>query len=141
MEVLYPRCVALDVHKDTVVAAIRLAESGEVHREVRTFATTTPALLDLSAWLDEHGCTHVAMEATGIYWRPVWQVLDADSRTLTVTQNPNPAAPPPGFVAVEPVSFIVIVAEGTQGLTLQKVDYILNKNSEYLPLFHLAHSG
>ncbi|MGE7417637.1 IS110 family transposase [Methylobacterium tarhaniae] len=82
MEVLYPRCAALDVHKDTVVAAIRLAESREVRREVRTFATTTPALLDLSACLDEHACTHVAMEATGIYWRPVWQVLDADTRTL-----------------------------------------------------------
>ncbi len=48
MEVLYPRCAALDVHKDTVVAALRLAEGSEVHREVRTFATT-PALLDLSA--------------------------------------------------------------------------------------------
>lgn len=82
MEVLYPRCAALDVHKDTVVAAIRLAEGREVRSEVRTFATTTPALLDLSAWLDEQACTHVAMEATGIYWRPVWQVLDADSRTL-----------------------------------------------------------
>ncbi len=82
MEVLYSRCAALDVHKDTVVAAIRLVEGSEVRREVRTFATTTPALLDLSAWLDEHACTHVAMEATGIYWRPVWQVLDADARTL-----------------------------------------------------------
>lgn len=82
MEVLYPRCAALDVHKDIVVAAIRLAEGREVQSEVRTFATTTPALLDLSAWLDEHACTHVAMEATGIYWRPVWQVLDADTRTL-----------------------------------------------------------
>ena len=49
---------------------------------VETFATTTPDLLRLSAWLDEHGCTHVAMEATGIYWRPVWQVLDAEGRTL-----------------------------------------------------------
>ena len=54
MEVLYSRCAALDVHKDTVVAAIRLVEGSEVRREVRTFATTTPALLDLSAWLDEH---------------------------------------------------------------------------------------
>ncbi len=79
MEVLYSRCAALDVHKDTVVAAICLVEGSEVRREVRTFATTTPALLDLSAWLDEHACTHVAMEATGIYWRPVWQVLDADA--------------------------------------------------------------
>ncbi len=54
MEVLYPRCAALDVHKDTVVAAIRLAESSEVQREVRTFATTTPALLDTLRLLDEH---------------------------------------------------------------------------------------
>ncbi len=82
MEVLYPRCAALDVHKDMLVAAIRLAEGSAVQHEVRTFATTTPALLDLSAWLDEHACTHVVMEATGVYWRPVWQVLDADTRTL-----------------------------------------------------------
>ncbi len=79
MEVLYPRCAALDVHKDMLVAAIRLAEGSAVQHEVRTFATTTPALLDLSAWLDEHACTHVVMEATGVYWRPVWQVLDADT--------------------------------------------------------------
>lgn len=58
---------------------------------------------------------------------------NADARTLTVTQNTNPAAPPPGFVAVEPVSFIVNLAEGAEGVTLQKVDYILNKNSESPP--------
>ncbi|KAJ3459823.1 hypothetical protein MRS44_015896 [Fusarium solani] len=54
---------------------------------------------------------------------------NAEDRTLTVTQNPSPAAPPAGFRAVEPVSFIVNLAEGTEGLTLQKVDYILNANS------------
>ncbi|KAJ4323528.1 hypothetical protein N0V84_004267 [Fusarium piperis] len=54
---------------------------------------------------------------------------NAEDRTLTVTQNPSPAAPPAGFRAVEPVSFIVELAEGTEGLTLQKVDYILNPNS------------
>ncbi|KAI8712084.1 hypothetical protein NCS52_01473700 [Fusarium sp. LHS14.1] len=54
---------------------------------------------------------------------------NAEDRTLTVTQNTSPAAPPPGFRAVEPVSFIVNLAEGTEGLTLQKVDYILNANS------------
>ncbi|KAM0437914.1 hypothetical protein ACHAPT_002279 [Fusarium lateritium] len=54
---------------------------------------------------------------------------NAEDRTLTVTQNTSPAAPPPGFRAVEPVSFIVNLAEGTEGLTLQKVDYILNSNS------------
>jgi transposase len=75
MEVLYPRCAGLDVHKATVVAAVRLATTGRVAREVRTFATTTAGLLELAAWLAENGCTHVAMEATGVYWRPVWHVL------------------------------------------------------------------
>ncbi|SEP13382.1 hypothetical protein SAMN04487843_10776 [Methylobacterium sp. ap11] len=82
MEVLYLRCADLDIYKETVVAAIRLAEGSKVPHEVRTFATTRPAPLDLSAWLDGHGCTHVAMEAAGIYWRPVWRVLDADTNTL-----------------------------------------------------------
>ena len=75
MEVLYPRCAGLDVHKATVVAAVRLVAGGKVAREVRTFATTTADLLALAAWLGENGCTHVAMEATGVYWKPVWHVL------------------------------------------------------------------
>ena len=75
MEVLYPRCAGLDVHKATVVAAVRLVAGGKVAREVRTFATTTAGLLGLAAWLAENGCTHVAMEATGVYWQPVWHVL------------------------------------------------------------------
>ena len=87
MEVLYPRCAGLDVHKDTVVAAVRLIEGdGSMRREVKTFATATPGFLALSDWLEGHGCPCVAMEATGIYWRPVWQVLAAEghdgSRTL-----------------------------------------------------------
>jgi transposase len=75
MEVLHARCAGLDAHKDTVVAAVRLAENGEVQTEVRTFDATTPGLLALSDWLAECGCTHVAMEATGVYWRPVWHIL------------------------------------------------------------------
>ena len=75
MEVLYPRCAGLDVHKDTVVASARLATGRDVGIEVQTFATTTAGLLALSAWLAERGCTHVAMEATGVYWKPVWHVL------------------------------------------------------------------
>ena len=75
MEVLYPRCAGLDVHKATVVAAVRLVAGGKVVREVRTFATTTAGLLELAEWFAESGCTHVAMEATGVYWRPVWHVL------------------------------------------------------------------
>jgi transposase len=76
MEVLHPRCCGLDVHKDTVVACLRLVSDGKVTTEVRTFQTTTADLLRLSGWLAENECTHVAMEATGIYWKPVWHVLD-----------------------------------------------------------------
>jgi transposase len=78
MEVMYPRCAGLDVHKETVVACVRLAAGSDTSHVVRTFATTTADLIELSEWLEENGCTHVAMEATGVYWKPVWQVL-ADS--------------------------------------------------------------
>jgi transposase len=79
MEVLHTRCAGLDVHKDSVVACVRLAANGKVGREVRSFATTTSGLQGLSAWLQEQGCTHVAMEATGVYWKPVWNILsDSD---------------------------------------------------------------
>lgn len=76
MEVLYQRCCGLDVHKETVVACLRVVSGGEVVRDVRTFETTTASLMALSEWLAENGCTHVAMEATGIYWKPVWHILD-----------------------------------------------------------------
>jgi transposase len=75
MEVIHPRSGGLDVHKETVVACVRLAVGGKVTREVRTFETTTSGLLLLLAWLTEMGCTHVAMEATGVYWKPVWNIL------------------------------------------------------------------
>ncbi|MDQ5830173.1 MAG: IS110 family transposase [Actinomycetota bacterium] len=75
MEVFYPRCAGLDVHKATVVAGVRLVAGGQVVREVRTFGTTTAGLLELAEWLAGNGCTHVAMEATGVYWKPVWHVL------------------------------------------------------------------
>src|SRR3954464_1297523 len=75
MEVLYPRCAGLEVHKATVVAAVRLVAGGKVAREVRTFGTTTAGLLELAAWLAENGCTHVARGAPGVYWRPVWHIL------------------------------------------------------------------
>jgi transposase len=75
MQVLYERCAGLDVHKKTVVAAVRLATENKLVTEVRTFAATTAGLLSLSEWLAENGCTHAAMEATGVYWKPVWHVL------------------------------------------------------------------
>jgi len=75
MEVLHPRCCGLDVHKETVVACIRLAIDGKVVKESRTFLTTTADLIAMSEWLAENKCTHVAMEATGVYWKPVWHIL------------------------------------------------------------------
>jgi transposase len=75
MEVLYPRCAGLDVHKDSVMACVRCV-SRPAHQEVRQFATTTAGLLALGDWLASHGCTHVAMEATGVYWKPVWHLLE-----------------------------------------------------------------
>jgi len=76
MEVLHPRCAGLDVHKDSVVACIRIASEGSVRQEVRTFGTTTGALEGLAEWLRAEGCTHAAMEATGVYWKPVWHALE-----------------------------------------------------------------
>jgi transposase len=76
MEVLHPKCAGLDVHRDTVVACARIAADGAVAQDVRTFGATTKELMALSEWLTEHGVTHVAMEATGVYWKPVWHVLE-----------------------------------------------------------------
>jgi transposase len=77
MDVLYPRCAGLDVHQKTVMACIRVvAETGPVHYQRRGFGATTRELLALADWLAAHGCTHVAMEATGVYWKPVWHTLE-----------------------------------------------------------------
>ncbi len=72
MEVLHQHCAGLDVHKDTVVACVRHMADGAVRREVRTFKTLTSDLMALSEWLASERCTHVVMEATGVYWKPVW---------------------------------------------------------------------
>ncbi len=86
MEVLHDRCCGLDVHKETVVACLRLVIDGKVVKEVRTFATTTASLIALSEWLTENKCTHAAMEATGVYWKPVWHIL-SDSDIELVLAN------------------------------------------------------
>jgi transposase len=82
MEVLYPRCAGLDVHQQTVVACARLVTEQGVARRVETFETTTRGLERLRDWLTEHGCTHVAMESTGVYWKPVWHILEASFSLL-----------------------------------------------------------
>lgn len=77
MEVLHGRCAGLDVHKDTVVACVRIQQNAAapIH-QVRTFGTTTQELLALSDFLEQHQVTVAAMEATGVYWKPVWHVLE-----------------------------------------------------------------
>lgn len=75
MEVLHAHCAGLNVHKDTVVACVRHMAGSAVKREIRTFKTTTKDLMALSDWLSAEGCTDIAMEATGVYWKPVWHVL------------------------------------------------------------------
>ena len=75
MEVLHAHCAGLDIHKETVVACVRHMSGGKVKTEVRTFATMTGALLDLSAWLATEQITHIVMEATGVYWKPIWHIL------------------------------------------------------------------
>ena len=87
MEVLYPRCAGLDVHKKTVVACVRIQQGAAVEQEVRTFETTTSGLLDLSAWLSEKECGLAAMEATGVYWKPVWHILADGELELAAGQR------------------------------------------------------
>jgi transposase len=76
VEILYRRCAGLDVHKQSVVACVRISNNGAPTQEVRSFATTTSGLLALADWLDAYHVEHVAMEATGVYWKPVWHVLE-----------------------------------------------------------------
>jgi transposase len=78
MEVLYSHCAGLDVHKDTVVACARIVNGRSIDHRLRTFSTKTAGLLELLDWLNEQKCTHVAMEATGVYWKPVWHILEGN---------------------------------------------------------------
>jgi len=76
MQVIHRRCAGLDVHKQTVVACVRIARDREAAQHVQTFATTTTGLLALADWLASHEVAVVGMEATGVYWKPVWHVLE-----------------------------------------------------------------
>jgi transposase len=78
MEVVYARCCGLDLHKRTVVACLLTpGPRGKPTKEVRTFGTMTDDLLALADWLTAAGCTHVAMESTGVLWKPIFNLLEA----------------------------------------------------------------
>jgi transposase len=84
MDVIHQCVAGLDVHKAVIMACVRLTAGNKVSREVRTFETTTAGLLALLAWLTESGCTHVAMESTGVYWKPIWNILSDGDFELMV---------------------------------------------------------
>jgi transposase len=75
MKSMYRRCAGLDVHQKEIVACRRIMRGKRVDQEVGRFPTTTAGLLGLADWLEAEKITHVAMEATGIYWKPVWHIL------------------------------------------------------------------
>jgi hypothetical protein len=114
MEVIVERACGLDVHKRTVVAClITSTPDGQVHKEFRTFSTMTADLLRLADWLAAAGCTHIAMESTGIFWRPVYNVLELTGQFELLVVNAQHIKAVPGrktdvrlrhevvFVAVE----------------------------------------
>ncbi len=77
MEVTHERCCGLDIHKRVAVAClITPGRAGRQEREVRSFSTMTRGLLELADWLQAAGCTHVAMESTGSYWKPIYNLLE-----------------------------------------------------------------
>ena len=77
MEAIIERCCGLDVHKDIVVACVLIGPAdGKARKEIRTYGTTTAQLEQLRDWLGQIGCTHVGMESTGVYWVPIYAVLE-----------------------------------------------------------------
>ena len=98
MEVIVDRCAGLDVHQKTVVAAVRTTGTGHRKRDtqVRTFSTFDADLVALRDWLVAQGVTHVAMEATGVFWKPVWQVLDDGDFEAVLLVNPTHVKNVPG---------------------------------------------
>ena len=96
MQVLHERCCGIDVHKKSVVACVLLTQAdGTVERRAATFGTMTADLLALHDWLVHHSVTHVAMESTGIYWRPVFNLLEDEGRTILLV-NPQHMRAVPG---------------------------------------------
>jgi transposase len=94
MDVIYSRCCGLDIHKKTVVACLISSAQGQPpQKEVRTFRTMTAELLLLADWLQAAGCTHVAMESTGVYWRPVYNLLEGLFTLLVVNAQHIKAVP------------------------------------------------
>ena len=95
LQIVYERCAGLDVHKRTVVVTVLVSdEQDRARRETRTFGTMTDDLLALGEWLDDLGVTHVAMESTGVFWWPVFNLLE-EGRSIVLV-NPRHIKAVPG---------------------------------------------
>ena len=94
MEVLYPRCCGVDVHKREVVACVvSTGPDGTPSKTIRAFGTMTPDILALADWLATHEVSHVAMESTGVYWKPIWNLLEDQFALLLVNARHVKAVP------------------------------------------------
>ena len=110
MQVMHERAAGLDVHKDSVVACVRLMSGSRATRECRTFDTTTEGLLSLLDWLVSCRCELVAMEATGVYWMPVWKILSDGHFTLIVANAAHIKAVPGRKTDVNDATWIADLA-------------------------------
>lgn len=91
MQVVYPRCCGLDVHKKVIAACVLVwGAGGQKRKEVRSFGAMTRDLLALADWLRHLGVMHVAMESTGAHWKPVWNVLEGEFELLLVNAQHMP---------------------------------------------------
>ena len=103
MDVLYERCAGLDVHQQTIVACrISPGPEGRARKEVQTFSATTAGLQLLADWLTEAGCKHVAMESTGVYWKPVYNLLEG--RFTVIVANATAIKRMPGRKPMYPTA-------------------------------------
>ena len=87
MEALYSRCCGLEVHKSSLTACVLLEQSHKRGKQIRRFGCTMRELRELVTWLQELGVEHVAMESTGVYWKPVWNVLEGKFHIVLATHN------------------------------------------------------
>ncbi len=95
MQIVHERCCGLDVHKKSVVACILIThEDGSVQREIRTYATMTADLLMLRDWLESLDIRQVAMESTGVFWHPIYNILEDEERTILLVNAQHMKAVP-----------------------------------------------
>lgn len=114
MQVIHERCAGLDVHKKQVVACIRLQDGASIEHQVRSFETTTSALFELASWLAENHVRYAVMEATGVYWKPVWHILAEEFELMLA--NAQHVKNVPGRKTDEPESICTELIRDDAGL-------------------------